>query len=142
MSFLHLIYKSRLIDLKRRELIREKESAIKLNHGLKPKYNIFDKIRHRSYDFCRFIKQLLFCTWLIPKHSRFNRYLHSLNTDGTFENYLLKSVIGFFAGVLLTYIIYIFLILQLNFSLSGGTFMSSMFGLILTIGLAFSQKVR
>lgn len=62
--------------------------------------------------------------------------------DGTLENYILKSVFGFLGGILLTYMFFVFFVFQLNFTLSSATMMCSIIGVILTLGLAFSLRVR
>lgn len=65
-----------------------------------------------------------------------------LRTDGTLENYILKSVFGFLGGIFLTYMFFVFFAIQLNFTLSSVTMLCSILGVILTLGLAFSYRVR
>jgi len=65
-----------------------------------------------------------------------------IRTDGTFGNYILKSILGFLGGILLTYMFFVFFVFQLNFSLVSATIICSLLGVILTIGLAFSLRVR
>jgi hypothetical protein len=65
-----------------------------------------------------------------------------MRTDGTLTNYILKSVLGFLSGILLTYMFFVFFVFQLNFSLESATILCSLFGVILTMGLAFSRRVR
>ncbi|XP_014271124.1 DC-STAMP domain-containing protein 2 [Halyomorpha halys] len=75
-------------------------------------------------------------------YSRYEKFRINLFTQGTYENYVLKSIVGFLSGVLLTYLFFIFFILQLNFPLGSATTMCSIFGLVLSLGLAYSYKVR
>lgn len=65
-----------------------------------------------------------------------------VRTDGSFENYILKSVFGFLSGIVVTYIFFVFLVFQLNFTLTCATVLCSVLGVILTLGLAFSYRVR
>lgn len=45
-------------------------------------------------------------------------------------------------GVILTYILLLFFAIELNFSMTGATLWCSLLGVILTLGLAFTQTVR
>lgn len=73
--------------------------------------------------------------WIIKK-------ARLLRTDGTLENYILKSMFGFLGGIFLTYMFFVFFVIQLSFTLSSATMMCSILGVILTLGLAFSYRVR
>lgn len=74
-------------------------------------------------------------TWIYKK-------VRLLRTDGSLENYILKSAFGFLGGIFLTYMFFTFFVIQLNFTLSTATMLCSVFGVILTLGLAFSLRVR
>ncbi|XP_050681874.1 uncharacterized protein LOC126977205 isoform X2 [Leptidea sinapis] len=63
-------------------------------------------------------------------------------TEKPFPNCLLKSIIGFLGGFALTYLCFIFFVFQLSISLLHATFMSSIIGVLLTLGLAFSNRIR
>lgn len=78
----------------------------------------------------------------LPKNLWISEKIKSVRTDGTFENFVANSLLGFSGGVFLTYMFFIFFVFQLNFTLPSATFLCSIFGIILTIGLAFSDRVR
>ncbi|XP_015375443.1 PREDICTED: DC-STAMP domain-containing protein 2 [Diuraphis noxia] len=65
-----------------------------------------------------------------------------IETNGTFANFLLKSVLGFMSGIVLTMGMFMFLLLQLNYSYTKATVISSAIGGVLTLGLAFSPICR
>ncbi|XP_026805112.1 DC-STAMP domain-containing protein 2-like [Rhopalosiphum maidis] len=65
-----------------------------------------------------------------------------LETNGTFANFLLKSLLGFMSGIVLTMGMFMFLLLQLNYSYTKATVVSSTIGSVLTLGLAFSPICR
>ncbi|KAL0277047.1 UNVERIFIED_CONTAM: hypothetical protein PYX00_004468 [Menopon gallinae] len=70
------------------------------------------------------------------------RIYRKLFSDGTTENFVMKSAFGFLGGLLLTYICYLFLIYSLNFTLRRATLICIGLGVILSLGLAFSVKIR
>ena len=82
------------------------------------------------------------CTTCLPENSWLHKKIVLLRTDGTLENYVLKSICGFFAGVFLTYMFFVFFVFQLHFALTSATVICSIVGIILTLGLAFSPRVR
>ncbi|XP_046414178.1 DC-STAMP domain-containing protein 2-like [Neodiprion virginianus] len=120
----------------------EKMRSIEVSKGAKIHYTFRQKIRYKKklliLRFKNWLKSLASC----PKDSWFHEKAVLLRTDGTFENYVLKSVLGFLGGIFLTYMFFMFFIFQLNFTLSSATLFSSFLGIILTIGLAFSNRVR
>lgn len=79
---------------------------------------------------------------IFPEGSSAYVLLKYLKTDQTFPNFVLKSVIGFVGGVVLTYLCFLFFVFQLSISLIHATIMSSILGILLTLGLAFSYRVR
>lgn len=74
-------------------------------------------------------------TWIYKK-------MRLLRTDGSLENYILKSAFGFLGGIFLTYIFFVFFVIQLSFTLSSATMLCSVLGVIFTLGLAFSYRIR
>ncbi|XP_049771090.1 DC-STAMP domain-containing protein 2 [Schistocerca cancellata] len=79
--------------------------------------------------------------WCQPG-TRFGKFWHKLLFYGTLENYVMTSCLGFFGGMLLTYILFMFFVFQLHFSTKKATILCSMIGTVLTLGLAFSYYVR
>lgn len=136
------VVRAAFIARRKKILLNEKLSAIQKEQGLPPTKNIFRKLGNFTirlkYKYRLFCKKIFRC----PEGSVWNNFFMKLKYDGTFENYVLKSIFGFFGGFLLTYIFFMFLVLTLNFKISTATTMCSVVGCILTIGLAFSQRVR
>ncbi|XP_045532250.1 uncharacterized protein LOC123719953 isoform X2 [Pieris brassicae] len=62
--------------------------------------------------------------------------------DQTIPNCLLRNCVGFIGGILLTYLCFIFFVCQLSIPLVHAIIMSSIIGLLLTLGLAFSNRIR
>ncbi|KAK0159238.1 hypothetical protein PV328_010144 [Microctonus aethiopoides] len=142
MAFFQLVMKACKLEEARVAYHDEKLQSIEMSKGTKPHYTLSQKIRMKKI----MLKMLImkFVKKLICWHENLwcRRMIILLKTNGTFENFLLKSFIGFFGGVLLTYMLFIFFIFQLNFTLFTATMFSSLFGIILTIGLAFSYFIR
>nr|XP_022915645.1 DC-STAMP domain-containing protein 2-like [Onthophagus taurus] len=137
MSFVKLMYQAKILEKRKRRLLVEKQFAIALSQdsSAKPKgllrFNIGRKI----------LECVKKCTSVSEKSVMF-KFLYKLRHNGSFENYILKSIVGFIGGFILTYIFFMFFVFQLNFTFSTATIMCSIFGSILTIGLAFSYNVR
>lgn len=88
------------------------------------------------------VTHLLDKIFAILKDSWIHKKIVVIRTDGTLENYIAKSFAGFVGGIFLTYIFFIFFVFQLHFKLSSATFLCTIIGIILTLGLAFSFQVR
>ncbi|KAJ8955683.1 hypothetical protein NQ318_008554 [Aromia moschata] len=135
MAFVQLMSTSLKLDRLRRELAEEKVDAVKIAKTEKPRW----KLRHLAVDmrvfFRRFFRRALSCFF-------FEKCCYNLRHHGSCENFTLRSVVGFLSGYLLTYVFFMFCVFQLNFKLTTATVMCSILGCILTIGLAFSTKVR
>lgn len=142
MAFLKLMCKASKIDRIKQDLVLEKENSIEASKGIKPKYTLRQKYKHIWVDldlgFKHCLKKICSCV----EDTFIHRTCYNLRHEGTCENFTLKSVAGFIGGFLLTYVFYMFFVFQLNFKLSTATIMCSIVGSILTIGLAFSYKVR
>lgn len=139
MAFLKLVCKANKINRIKLDLLKEKENSIQVSEGITPKYSLKQKYRHFWIDLRERIKRL--CCSCFEK-TCLHRTCYNLKSDGTCENFTLKSVAGFIGGFILTYVFFMFFVFQLNFKLSTATIMCSILGAILTIGLAFSYKVR
>ncbi|XP_066142810.1 DC-STAMP domain-containing protein 2-like [Euwallacea fornicatus] len=140
MAFVNLILTARTLKRQKKALIEEKLEAIKAdeeqNHRKKFQF------RHIGVDLKEAVKR--FCKRIVSRGegSCGYRTCYKLGHEGSCENYVLKSVLGFVAGVILTYFLYIVLIFQLNVELTSATLICSALGCVLTIGLAFSTRVR
>lgn len=142
MAYIRTMYKSMKIERYRKDLDKEKQTSIAVSKGKKGKFNLRQKYKHFLFILRKRIENVLCCKCFCPEGSCLYKILFNLNHDGTCENFTLKSILGFIGGFFLTYIFFMFFVFQLNFKLSTATIMCSFFGIILTIGLAFSFKVR
>lgn len=142
MSFLRMMCKA--ADAEKRKIILEEEKkyASSLPQHDQRKESIKERCRHRCIDIRRKIRKKIKKFFTFPRHTCLYRFFYRLKHHGSCENYVLKSVAGFIGGFLITYIFFMFFVFQLNFKFSTATIMCSIFGSILTIGLAFSYKVR
>lgn len=105
--------------------------------------NVYYSYRFDLSDRCkRKVKNFLRNITSFPEDSWLHKKAVLLRTDGSFENYILKSIFGFIGGVILTYIFFMFFVIQLNFSLTSATLLCSVIGVILTLGLSFFYGVR
>lgn len=142
MAFLQLMCKASKIDRLKHDLVLEKENSVDEYKGIKPKYTLRQKYQHIWVDLYLSLKRCCKKMCSCMEHTLLHKLCFKLRHEGTCENFTLKSVAGFIGGFLLTYIFFMFFVFQLNFKLSTATIMCSFFGSILTIGLAFSYKVR
>ncbi|XP_066587675.1 uncharacterized protein [Prorops nasuta] len=142
MAFFQLILKARKLEKARLIYEDEKLKSIEISEGAKPHYTFQQKLRRQKLRCKRKTKELLRKVTTCPEGSWFHRRAVMLRTDGTFENYIFKSLLGFLGGIFLTYLFFMFFVFQLNFTLQSATLLCSIFGIILTLGLAFSYRVR
>lgn len=142
MAFLKLVCKAAKLERLRRELELEKLHGYRATRGKEAGLSCKQRYRHFWLDVGYSIKRWLKHVCYFPKHSCMYRTVYKMQRDDTCENFTLKSIIGFISGFFLTYIFFIFFVFILNFKLSTATIMCSFFGSILTLGLAFSYKVR
>ncbi|XP_072932438.1 uncharacterized protein [Epargyreus clarus] len=117
----------------------ELESTTKSDIELPPR-NLSQRWRRYGHDAKRRVFER-FSKWC-PKGSATSNLFIYLKTDQTFPEFVLKSVIGFFGGIVLTYLCFVFFVFQLSISLIHATIMSSIIGVLLTFGLAFSYRIR
>lgn len=142
MAFASLVLKARRIQARQRKYYREKKNAIRISQGKKTDYTLTDKINHFLFDIKLGIRKWCNRLCSFPKKSFMHKICVKLRHDGTFENYALKSIAGFIGGFILTYIFFMFFVFTLNFKISTATTTCSIFGTILTLGLAFSKRIR
>lgn len=135
MAFVKLICTASSLKKLKSELIEEKVDAIKISQKVKPR----KRCRHFIADIRRRCKRI---THIIRDCFCCHKLCFNLRHTGSVENFVLKSVFGFLAGFLLTYIFFLFSVFQLDFRVTTATVFCSILGTILTIGLAFSSRVR
>lgn len=140
MAYFALLWKARTIEKYRRNYESEKIKSIMLANTQIPKQSLSQRWRHYRYDTQKRISRT-FRKWY-PEGSSLSNLVFYLKTDQTFPNFVLKSVLGFFGGIILTYLCFMFFVFQLSISLMHATIMSSIIGVLLTLGLAFSYRIR
>ncbi|CAG9828968.1 unnamed protein product [Diabrotica balteata] len=135
MAFVRLIFTAQRLQQTKKDLIEEKQDAIKYYTTSKRRF----KFHHVHIRFRQKLKRL----WRrIGYCCCCQKFCFNLKHEGSVENYVLKSIAGFFGGLILTYIFFMFFVLQLSFTFSSATIICSILGCILVNGLAFSSKVR
>lgn len=135
-----LLWKARIIEKYRSEYEKEKSNSVLQTNVEVPKNTLMQKWSYYSYNTKkRLVKKF---KHLCPEGSSVSNLLVYLTTDQTFPNFLMKSVIGFIGGIVFTYLCFMFFVFQLSISLMHATIMSSIIGVLLTLGLAFSYRVR
>ncbi|KAJ8709565.1 hypothetical protein PYW08_009569 [Mythimna loreyi] len=139
MAFFALLWKARIIENYRLRYEKEKINSIILGDA-QLEQTLSQRWRHYSFDTKKRISRI-FKKWY-PDGSVVSNFFLYLMTDQTFPNFLLKSVMGFVGGIILTYLCFMFFVFQLAISLIHATIMSSIIGVLLTLGLAFSYRIR
>ncbi|CAK9819578.1 DC-STAMP domain-containing protein 2, partial [Anthophora quadrimaculata] len=142
MAFFQLVLKARKLEKVRKRYEDEKLTSIEISKGDKPRFTLKQRFRRRKLWLKKKVKHLCDRILAVPKNTWTYRKIVAIRTDGTLENYVAKSLLGFVGGVFLTYIFFIFFVFQLKFKLSSATFLCTVIGMILTLGLAFSLQVR
>lgn len=142
MAFAMLVLKANKINNQRVRLKAEKEHGLKMQEGLTPKYTIMDRYSHRMVNWKLKMSNYFRSIFSFPKHSWMHKISFLIRQEGTVENYLFKSAVGFIGGIFLIYIFFMFFIIILKYNFGAATLICSIFGSILTVGLAFSQNVR
>ncbi|XP_076757059.1 DC-STAMP domain-containing protein 2 [Xylocopa sonorina] len=142
MAFFQLVLKARKLEKARQRYEDEKLTSIEISKGAKPTYTLRQRYRRQKLWLKRKVKHLCDKIFAVPRNTWTYKKMIAIRTDGTFENYIAKSLAGFVGGIFLTYIFFIFFVFQLHFKLSSATFLCTIVGAILTIGLAFSFRIR
>lgn len=140
MAYFALLWKARTIEKYRHIYEQEKMNSIMLSNSESHKQSLLQKFRHYRYDTRKRVGNLF--RKCCPEGSKMGNLIMYLKTDQTFPNFAMKSVIGFVGGIVLTYLCFMFFVFQLAISLVHATIMSSIIGVLLTLGLAFSYRVR
>ncbi|XP_017788733.1 PREDICTED: uncharacterized protein LOC108571245 [Habropoda laboriosa] len=142
MAFFQLLLQARKLEKTRQRYEDEKLTSIEISKGDRPRYTLKQRFRRRKLRLKKKVRNLCDKILAVPKGTWTYRKIVAIRTDGTLENYVAKSLLGFVGGIFLTYIFFIFFVFQLHFKLSSATFLCTILGTILTLGLAFSLRVR
>ncbi|XP_014489319.1 PREDICTED: DC-STAMP domain-containing protein 2-like [Dinoponera quadriceps] len=142
MAFFQLILKARKLEKNRLIYEDEKLKSIEIFRGGKPPVTLKQHLRRKRLKYKKKIEHFWSRIISSIKYTWVYKKARLIRTDGSLENYILKSAFGFLSGIFLTYIFFIFFVFQLNFTLTSATMFCSVLGMILTLGLAFSYRVR
>ncbi|KAI5712786.1 hypothetical protein M8J75_011137 [Diaphorina citri] len=146
----HFLRVLKAIDLQSQQqrLEREKQFSLNLSSNIRPSYTLSDKLYMFYVDYVR-------CGRVKAKWRRmtsgpgdeggiirhFALVKTRLLTPGTYANFNLKSIIGFLSGIALTYLFFAFLLIT-AFDVTTATWVCTLLGPVLSLGLAFSANVR
>ncbi|XP_046404104.1 DC-STAMP domain-containing protein 2-like, partial [Ischnura elegans] len=138
MSFFISVLKAQRIEKKRIYYEKERLNAIAIHSKKKPKITLADWF-NRCLDWRNWpcLKPCLYLPYL-PRWA----LAKFMGEDGTFRNFVIKSVVGFLSGIILSYLFLLFLVFQLNFKVSTATGYTCVLVIFLSLGLAFSRRVR
>ncbi|XP_018338244.1 PREDICTED: uncharacterized protein LOC108746157 [Trachymyrmex septentrionalis] len=142
MAFFQLVLQASKLEKARLRYEDEKLRSIEISEGVKPHLTLKQRFRRKRLKYRKKFKH--FWNRIISPLKRIWIYkkVRLLRIDGSLENYILKSIFGFLFGIFLTYMFFVFFVIQLSFTLSSATILCSILGMILTLGLAFSHRVR
>ncbi|XP_014221315.1 DC-STAMP domain-containing protein 2-like [Trichogramma pretiosum] len=142
MAFFQLVVKAHRLKYRRVRYQEEKLASIQLSRGVKVKLSLWQRARRKKLELKRKARDCLSSLSCWPEESLLGRLYRALKSPGTLENYILTSLLGFLFGVLLTYLFFLFFVFQLRFGVIAATIACSVLGLLLSLGLAFSGRVR
>ncbi|XP_059050497.1 uncharacterized protein LOC131845449 [Achroia grisella] len=140
MAYFALLWKARTIEKYRQNYENEKYNSIMAANTPIPEKSLSQRWRYYRSDTRKRISKIF--KRLYPEGSSISHFLLYLKTDLTIPNFILKSVLGFLGGIMLTYLCFLFLVFQLSISLFHATVVSFIIGVLLTLGLAFSNRIR
>lgn len=140
MAYFALLWKARTIEQYRLNYEKEKLKSMRLSNVQTPKTTFYQRWKRYHSEKRKHVAKL-FRKWY-PEGSHIHNFIFYMSTDQTFPNFVLKSVIGFVGGIIMTYLCFMFFVFQLAISLMHATIMSSIIGVLLTLGLAFSYRIR
>ncbi|RLU18386.1 hypothetical protein DMN91_008743 [Ooceraea biroi] len=142
MAFFQLVLKAEKLEKARLRYEDEKLRSIEISKGAKPRLTLKQRLRRKRLKCRKRVKHFWTRVISVIRYTWIYKKARLLRIDGTLENYILKSLFGFLGGIFLTYMFFVFFVFQLNFTLSSATMLCSLLGVILTLGLAFSHRVR
>lgn len=140
MAHFALLWKARTIERYRRNYENEKINSIIMSNSEIPEKTF----RQRWINYSHGVQNRLsrtFSKWY-PEGSTMSNFLVNFRAEMKFPHILLRSLFGFVGGLVLTYLCSVFLVFQLSLSLVHATVLSSLFGVLITLGLTFSNRMR
>ncbi|XP_012059688.1 PREDICTED: uncharacterized protein LOC105622889 [Atta cephalotes] len=142
MAFFQLVLQARNLEKARLRYEDEKLRSIEIFEGVKPHLTLKQRLRRKRLKYRKKFKHFWNRIIFPLKNTWIHKKVRLLWIDGSLQNYTLKSIFGFLFGIFLTYMFFVFFVIQLSFTLSSATILCSILGMILTLGLAFSHRVR
>ncbi|XP_035204929.1 DC-STAMP domain-containing protein 2-like, partial [Stegodyphus dumicola] len=145
-----LVLKAYKLKRAAKRLMKAKKNALRICRGERPHYPWYEEIwtwcvECLKNNFCK-----AFCPCWLSRKKREDRFEDSYSKsflrrpclDGTFENYAIKSFLGFVFGLLLTAAAFFFFLDQLNINPRVTTAFCCVLGMVLSTALAFSEEAR
>ncbi|XP_001604108.3 DC-STAMP domain-containing protein 2-like isoform X2 [Nasonia vitripennis] len=142
MAFFQLVLKAKKLKKAKRRYHEEKLRSIEISKGARVHYALWQRIRRKKILLKKKLREFLTRCTSCPENTWLHKKAVLLRTEGTLENYVLKSVFGFVGGIILTYMFFVFFVFQLHFALISATLICCVLGVVLTLGLAFSPRIR
>jgi hypothetical protein len=150
MMQIKMILKAFKLKRKLKRLKLAKENTLRIEQGLDPIIPCTEKFVMYAIDMPKeFIYKACCpcCVYDRYRHQRAQRPMPKsccgrLKYHGSYENQVLKSLLGFLGGTFLNYLLYFYLIYHLRIRLLIATIWCLVLGNVLTLGLAFSDVVR
>lgn len=140
MAHFALLWKARTIEKQRQRYENEKINSIFMSRPDMPDKTLSQKWRHYKQDMHKRLSRT-FSKWY-PEGSTVSNFFVSLRSDMKLPSILLRSLYGFIGGLVLTYLAFMFFVFQLSLSEMHATVLSSILGVLLTLGLTFSNRTR
>ena len=145
-----MVLKAFKLKRKLKRLKLAKENTLRIEQGLDPVMPWTEKFTMYAITMPKeFIYKALCpcCVYDRYRHQKHHKPIPKscsgrVTYHGTYENQVAKSILGFFGGVLLNYLIYLYMVYHLRLQLLTATIWCLVLGNVLTLGLAFSDSVR
>ncbi|XP_057328434.1 DC-STAMP domain-containing protein 2-like [Microplitis mediator] len=141
MVFFESTLKAFKIEQARKNYNREKSKSTTISKVWDTNHNVLKEIYIQSNIlFARINKALQNCIFVTTNLKTF--CIATISINKTVENKIFKSIVGFSSGIFLTYILFLFFLIHIKFTLSSATLFCSLLGIVLTITFAFSSCTR
>ncbi|XP_060806892.1 DC-STAMP domain-containing protein 2-like [Amyelois transitella] len=140
MAHFALLWKARTIEKYRQNYENQKYISVQKTNTPMPQKSLSQRLRCYRQDTQKRFSKIF--QKLYPEGSSLSNFFLYLRTDQACLYFVLKSLLGFLTGLGLTYLCFLFLVFQLSISLFHATIVSSIIGVLLTMSLAFSYRIR
>lgn len=151
MPTIKLLIKAWKLKWRLKRLRVAKENARRAELGLEPIVLFWDRVydffigRPANFIYRAFCPCCIYDPFRHEKRKRrvlARRWWVRLGQSGTLENQLAKAVAGFACGIIVTYVIFGYMIMQLHIRAAYASAFASIVGILLSLGLAFHGPTR